>query len=236
MAGRVEGKVALITGAARGQGRAHARRLAAEGADIIAIDICRQIESNPYPLATPEDLAETARLVEAEGRACRRSPGRRARAFGVGGRGPAGPRSPRPSRHRRGQRRHPADRREQGPGGVPRRPRRRPHRRDEHGRRDRAVIAGRRLDHHHRVDRRHDAGHHRQPGARPGWGRLRLRQARAVAVRRGHGPPAGVEVHPGQRRPPDEHEHPSAPPRRPLPRVPPRPGGARRGPTSSRRS
>ena len=70
MAGRVEGKVALITGAARGQGRAHALRLAEEGADIIAVDICRQIESNPYPLATPEDLAETTRLVESRGRAC----------------------------------------------------------------------------------------------------------------------------------------------------------------------
>ncbi|WP_330256203.1 mycofactocin-coupled SDR family oxidoreductase [Nocardia sp. NBC_00565] len=64
MAGRLEGKVAFITGAARGQGRSHAVRLAEEGADIIAIDICEQIDSNPYPLATPEDLAETKRLVE----------------------------------------------------------------------------------------------------------------------------------------------------------------------------
>jgi SDR family mycofactocin-dependent oxidoreductase len=64
MPGRLEGKVAFITGAARGQGRSHAVRLAQEGADIIAIDICKQIESNPYPLSTPEDLAETARLVE----------------------------------------------------------------------------------------------------------------------------------------------------------------------------
>jgi SDR family mycofactocin-dependent oxidoreductase len=65
MAGSLEGKVAFITGAARGQGRAHAVRMAEEGADIIAIDICKQIESNPYPLSTPEDLAETVRLVEA---------------------------------------------------------------------------------------------------------------------------------------------------------------------------
>jgi SDR family mycofactocin-dependent oxidoreductase len=64
MAGRLEGKVAFITGAARGQGRSHAVRLAEEGADIIAVDICRQIESNPYPLSTPEDLAETVMLVE----------------------------------------------------------------------------------------------------------------------------------------------------------------------------
>jgi SDR family mycofactocin-dependent oxidoreductase len=66
--GRVEGKVALISGAARGQGRSHARLLAAEGADIIAIDVCADIETNEYPLARPEDLDETARLVEKEGR------------------------------------------------------------------------------------------------------------------------------------------------------------------------
>ncbi|CQD17580.1 carveol dehydrogenase [Mycobacterium lentiflavum] len=64
MTGRVAGKVALITGAARGQGRSHALRLAAEGADIIALDICRQIESVPYSLATPEDLEETGRRVK----------------------------------------------------------------------------------------------------------------------------------------------------------------------------
>jgi (+)-trans-carveol dehydrogenase len=64
MAGRVEGKVAFITGAARGQGRAHAVRLAQEGADIIAVDICKQIDSVQIPLSTPEDLAETADLVK----------------------------------------------------------------------------------------------------------------------------------------------------------------------------
>ncbi len=65
--GRVAGKVALITGAARGQGRSHAVRLAAEGADIIGIDLCTDVASIPYPLATPDDLAETVRLVEATG-------------------------------------------------------------------------------------------------------------------------------------------------------------------------
>jgi (+)-trans-carveol dehydrogenase len=68
MAGRVEGKVAFITGAARGQGRAHAVRLAQEGADIIAVDICKPIESVQVPLSTPEDLAETADLVKAQNR------------------------------------------------------------------------------------------------------------------------------------------------------------------------
>jgi (+)-trans-carveol dehydrogenase/(-)-trans-carveol dehydrogenase len=65
MAGRVEGKVAFITGAARGQGRSHAVRLAEEGADIIAIDICEPIPGAPYAGATEEDLAETVRQVEA---------------------------------------------------------------------------------------------------------------------------------------------------------------------------
>ena len=65
MAGKLEGKVAFITGAARGQGRSHAVRLAQEGADIIAVDICAQIGSVGYPMATPDDLTETAKAVEA---------------------------------------------------------------------------------------------------------------------------------------------------------------------------
>jgi (+)-trans-carveol dehydrogenase len=65
MAGKLEGKVAFITGAARGQGRSHAIRLAEEGADIIAVDICDQVGSVPYPMATPEDLTETVKEVEA---------------------------------------------------------------------------------------------------------------------------------------------------------------------------
>src|SRR5688572_12283788 len=68
MGGRVEGKVAFVTGAARGQGRSHAVRLAEEGADIIAVDINAQVESVPYPLATAADLAETKQAVEALGR------------------------------------------------------------------------------------------------------------------------------------------------------------------------
>jgi SDR family mycofactocin-dependent oxidoreductase len=68
MTGRVKGKVAFVTGAARGQGRAHAVRLAAEGADIIAIDLCAPIDTVPYALASEADLKETARQVEAFGR------------------------------------------------------------------------------------------------------------------------------------------------------------------------
>lgn len=67
MNGEFEGKVAFITGAARGQGRSHAIRFAEEGADIIAVDICRQIDSVGYPMATPEDLDETVNLVEKAG-------------------------------------------------------------------------------------------------------------------------------------------------------------------------
>ena len=66
----LEGQVAFITGAARGQGRSHALTLAREGADIVALDICEDIETNPYSLARPEDLEETRRLVEATGRRC----------------------------------------------------------------------------------------------------------------------------------------------------------------------
>jgi (+)-trans-carveol dehydrogenase len=65
MTGRVEGKVAFITGAARGQGRSHAIRLAQEGSDIIAVDLAGQIGSVPYAMATPDDLAQTVKEVEA---------------------------------------------------------------------------------------------------------------------------------------------------------------------------
>lgn len=67
MSGRLQGQVAFITGAARGQGRSHAVRLAEEGADIIAIDSCADIPGVPYPLGTREDLDETVRLVQEAG-------------------------------------------------------------------------------------------------------------------------------------------------------------------------
>jgi (+)-trans-carveol dehydrogenase len=68
MADRLEGKVALITGAARGLGRGIAVRMAQEGADIVAVDVCRPIEGVPIALSTPDDLAETAAMVERLGR------------------------------------------------------------------------------------------------------------------------------------------------------------------------
>ncbi len=66
--GQLDGRVAYITGAGRGQGRSHAVRLAAEGADIVAVDVCGDIPEVPYPMASADDLAETAALVEKEGR------------------------------------------------------------------------------------------------------------------------------------------------------------------------
>jgi SDR family mycofactocin-dependent oxidoreductase len=62
--GRVQGKVAFVTGAGRGQGRSHALRLAEEGADIIAVDLCHDLETVGYKLSTPEDLQETVRMIE----------------------------------------------------------------------------------------------------------------------------------------------------------------------------
>ena len=66
--GKLSGKVALVTGAARGQGQRHAERMAAEGADIIAIDLCTDIDTVPYPLAGEADLEATAKLVREHGR------------------------------------------------------------------------------------------------------------------------------------------------------------------------
>jgi SDR family mycofactocin-dependent oxidoreductase len=68
--GQFAGRVAVITGGARGQGRSHAVELARQGADIAVVDRCADLGTVTYPLATPDDLAETVRLVEAEGRRC----------------------------------------------------------------------------------------------------------------------------------------------------------------------
>lgn len=68
--GKLDGRVALVTGAARGQGRAHALALAAEGADLVICDAAKDIDTVPYPLAAAEDLAETERLLVAAGRRC----------------------------------------------------------------------------------------------------------------------------------------------------------------------
>jgi len=73
--GPLNGRVAFITGAARGQGRAHAVRLAADGASIIAVDLCEQITSVPYPLATADDLAATVKLVKDNGSRIVATPG-----------------------------------------------------------------------------------------------------------------------------------------------------------------
>lgn len=68
--GMLDGKVALVTGAARGQGRSHALRMAEEGADLIISDLCHDLETVPYPLSRPEDLLDTQREIEKLGRRC----------------------------------------------------------------------------------------------------------------------------------------------------------------------
>ena len=187
MAGRLEGKVAFITGAARGQGRAHALAMAKEGADIIAVDICRQIESNPYPLATPDDLAETERSVKELGRrvvarspTCASAPSCAMR-WRPASRTSAGSTSSSPTRASSpwpwvGPIRWTSSTR-----------RRRPPRRDEHRGGLPAAPARTVVDHHHRIDRRHDAGHERQPDHGPGRRGLRVEQAGADRIHRTDG-------------------------------------------------
>ena len=100
MTGRVEGKVAFVTGAARGQGRSHAVRLAQEGADIIAVDLAGQVASVPYPMATPEDLDQTVKEVEALDRRIVAAAGRRPGLRRAEGRAGQGRRATGPARHR----------------------------------------------------------------------------------------------------------------------------------------
>ena len=109
-----EGKVAFITGAARGQGRAHAVRFAEEGADIIAVDLCDQIDSVAYPMATPEDLDETVNLVEKTGRRIVAEQGDVRDLDAIEGRRRQGSRRVRPDRLRARQRGNPAGVGEQG--------------------------------------------------------------------------------------------------------------------------
>ena len=68
--GDLSGRVVLVTGAARGQGRAHCEAFAAAGCDVIALDLCRDVETVPYPMASTEDLEATAEAVRALGRKC----------------------------------------------------------------------------------------------------------------------------------------------------------------------
>jgi NAD(P)-dependent dehydrogenase (short-subunit alcohol dehydrogenase family) len=72
--GKLDGRTVLISGVARGQGRSHAVRCAAEGANLVGFDLCEDIESVPYPLATAEDLAETEKLVREAGIFCGAGP------------------------------------------------------------------------------------------------------------------------------------------------------------------
>ncbi|CAM5472711.1 short-chain dehydrogenase/reductase [Streptomyces spiroverticillatus] len=67
-AGRLDGKVAFVTGAAGGLGRSHVRRMAEEGADLVIVDICRSVDTVPYPQSTPEDLREAVEEIQAHGR------------------------------------------------------------------------------------------------------------------------------------------------------------------------
>ena len=205
MAGRLEGKVALISGAARGQGRSHAVRLAQEGADIIAFDVCRQLPTVGYKMATPEDLKETAKQVEDLDRRiiAREADVRDAaavRALVEEGVGRAGP-----PRHRERQRGHRHVLRERLVDGGRRLggdDRGQPHRRleDAEGRDPRHDRRGqRRVDRHHQLHRGHQGhGGHRA---------LRLVQARRRRADAHAGHRARAALDPGQHRAPHRREH-----------------------------
>ena len=81
--GLLEGKVVVVSGAARGQGRAIAVRFAEEGADVVALDVCADMPTTAYPGARPEDLAGTGAMIKALDRRCSRSPSRSGRAASV---------------------------------------------------------------------------------------------------------------------------------------------------------
>ena len=227
MSGRMDGKVVLITGAARGQGRSHAVRLAEEGADVIAVDSCAGIDTvaGKYPLATPEDLDETVAEVETTGRrivarqADVRDPAAldAAVAAGVDELGGldavvanAGIAELRP---RLGARR----------GHLAGHDRRQPDRRLAH-RQGRDPAPGRRRA------RRVDGVHHldRRAQGHPAGRALRLGQARHRRADAHAGQRARPVPHPGQHGPPDERRHPHDPEPGDLGDVRARRPGARR--------
>ena len=206
MTGRVQGKVALITGGGRGQGRSHALKLAAEGADIVAFDLCHDLKSVAYELATPDDLKQTVAEVEALDR----------RALGIQGdvrdlsaltdAVKADHRHVRQAGHRLRQRGHRQLRARPRDGRLGRGRRHQPGRRDEHPARDAAGDERGRLGRRHRLVRRDDQGRRRRRAGRAG---LQLRQAAARRLRqvgRGRGRAAG---HPGQRDSPDQRATPA---------------------------
>ncbi len=164
MSQSIPGKVALVTGAARGQGRAHAVRLSAEGADIIAVDIAGPLPSSvPYDSPTPDDLAETARLVDANGRKGHHRGGRHSRPRRAPSRRRQGGRRTGPSRRRRRQRRDLQSRTvgSDNRASIPRHHRHQRGRHLEH-RDGRCTSHHRRrswrVDHPHRLRRRHQDG------------------------------------------------------------------------------
>ena len=237
MSERVAGKVAFITGAARGQGRSHAVRLAEEGADIIAVDVLEDYPSVGYPMATADDLDETVGAGRGAGPAHRRHQGRRqgprlrSRAAlddgvssswvtwtsscanaGICSRPDLGRGHPRALA---GHPRHQSDRRV-----------------EHHGRsRTPPDRQRRRFDHRHQLDGRDQGPSLRRP--------LRRGQARRGRHRPLPGQRAGPAPHQGQHRAPDRGQHPDAPgarrPRPPAQPTIPNSGACSRTPCRSRR-